>query len=161
MVANPTITGISNENANPGDSVYIYGTYLKNIQALTFAGQAITSFTSSKDGKSLGIVMPLNATSGPASITTNFGTVTTVYNVNDLVDGLIGDLEFNSSTDKFGMIGWYGGPSTGTAANAQSWLPYNPDFPGNPSNFAVLKTNVLQPGDGYGGGWPPDLSNCL
>lgn len=156
MVAIPTITGVSNENATPGDSVYIYGTYLKNIQTLTFAGQAITSFTSSKDGKSLGIVMPLNATSGPASITTKFGAATTVYNVYDLVYGLIGDLEFNSSTDKFGMIGWDGGSQvTGTAANAQSWLPYNPDFSGNLSNFGVLKTGVLQPGEGYGNGWPP------
>jgi hypothetical protein len=156
IVATPTITGVSNENAITGDSVYVYGTNLKNIQTISFAGQAITSFTSSKDGKSVGIVMPLNATSGPASITTKYGTATTVYNMHDLVNGLLGDLESNSSTDKFGMISWYGGTqSTGTAANAQSWLPYNPDFPGNPSNFAVLKTNVLQPGDGYGGGWPP------
>ena len=36
IVATPTITGISNENANTDDSVYVYGTYLKTIQTFTF-----------------------------------------------------------------------------------------------------------------------------
>ena len=37
IVAIPTITGVSNENAAAGDSVYVYGTYLKNIQLLLLA----------------------------------------------------------------------------------------------------------------------------
>ena len=47
IAATPTITGVSNENAKTGDSVYIYGTYLKSIQTFTFAGTSITSFVSS------------------------------------------------------------------------------------------------------------------
>jgi hypothetical protein len=49
IIATPVIAGISNENANPGDSVYIYGSYLKNIQKLTFAGATVTSNVSSKN----------------------------------------------------------------------------------------------------------------
>src|SRR6185369_17245629 len=50
IAATPTITSVSNENGKQGDSIYIYGTYLKNIQTLTFAGTAITSYISSSDG---------------------------------------------------------------------------------------------------------------
>ncbi|MEZ2337880.1 glycan-binding surface protein [Mucilaginibacter sp. RCC_168] len=151
--ATPVIAGISNENANPGDSVYIYGSYLKDIQTLTFAGTPVTSYKSSKDGSYVGFVLPTLTQSGPVSVTTDFGTGTTVYKVHDLVSGIIANIE----NDKWGMIGWDGGTqSTGNPANAQSWLPYNPDFPGNTSNFAVLKTNILEPGEGYGDGWPPD-----
>ena len=151
--AKPIIAAISNENPSPGDSVYIYGTYLKNIQKLTFAGTPVTSYSSSKNGSYVGFVLPTLTQSGPVSVTTEFGTGTTVYNVHDLVHGIIANME----NDKWGMIGWDGGTqSTGNPANGQSWLPYNPDFPGNTSNFAVLKTNVLEPGEGYGDGWPPD-----
>jgi hypothetical protein len=55
IIATPVIAGISNENANPGDSVYIYGTYLKNLQKLTFAGTAVTSYKSSKTEVMLGL----------------------------------------------------------------------------------------------------------
>jgi len=62
IVATPTITGVSNENANPGDSVYVYGVYLKNIQTLTYAGTAITSYKSSANGSSVGFVLPRSRT---------------------------------------------------------------------------------------------------
>ena len=54
----PTIAGISNENPRAGDFVYLYGTYLKDIQSLTFGGTTITSFKISKDFKSISFVMP-------------------------------------------------------------------------------------------------------
>ena len=87
IAAIPTITGVSNENAIQGDSVYVYGTYLKNIQTISFAGTAITSFKPSTDGSSVGFALPALSQSGPVSITTNFGTATTVYNVNDIGTG--------------------------------------------------------------------------
>ncbi len=137
--ATPTIIGISDENANPGDSVYIYGTYLRNVQALTFAGVKITSFSSnfslSGSASSIGFVMPDNAQSGPASVTTKFGTVTTVYNVHDVQTGRISDWEWGGDFN----WKWYGG---------SYYTSGSPDFPGNSTQYMVLKTNVLTAGEG-------------
>ncbi len=133
--ATPTITSISDENASPGDSVYIYGTYFKSIQAVTFAGTAITSFTSSATGNSIGFVMPSISQSGPASVTTKFGTVATVYNVNDVATGAISNWEWS------GLFNWewYGG---------SNYTSGSPDFPGNSTQYMVLKTGILAPGEG-------------
>ena len=84
IVATPTITGVSNENANTGDSVYVYGTYLKTIQTFTFSGVTITSFVTSSDASFVGFELPSLSQSGPASITTAYGTATTVYDVNNM-----------------------------------------------------------------------------
>lgn len=142
----PTITGVSNENAIAGDSVYIYGTYLKNIQSFTFAGAAITSSQSSADGSSVGFVMPSVSTIGPVSITTQFGSVTTVYNVNDIGSGT-GSISNWEWAGNFNWQ-WWGG-STLTSGDANSgWPPYNPDFPGNKSMYQVLQRGILSGGEG-------------
>jgi hypothetical protein len=133
--ATPTITGVSNENANPGDSVYVYGTYLKNIQSLTFAGANITSVASSADGSSVGFVLPTLTQSGPVSVTTPFGTATTVYNVNDIATGAISNFEWGGKFD----WSWWGGASL---------VSGSPDFPGNSSQYLTLKTGVLSSGEG-------------
>ncbi|MFI5137979.1 MAG: glycan-binding surface protein [Sphingobacteriales bacterium] len=116
IVATPTISWISNENAEAGDSVYIHGNYLKNISSLMWAGTAITSFTTSKDTKTVAFVMPtLLAQSGPVSITTSFGTDTTPYHVNTLTylqDGVIENMDGGWNFN--GMNGWWG--SDGNAA---------------------------------------------
>jgi Surface glycan-binding protein B xyloglucan binding domain len=143
IVATPTITGVSNENAKTGDSVYIYGTYLKGIQAFTFAGTSITSFVSSSDGSAVGFVLPSLSQSGPVSITTAFGTATTVYNVNDIVGvGSITICEWGNNWQ------WWGGASLYSGDPNSGWPPYNPDFPGNSTQFFALKTNPLSPGEG-------------
>jgi hypothetical protein len=106
IVATPTITCVSNENASAGDSVYVYGTYLKNIQTFTFGGAAVTSFQSSADGSSVGFVMPSISTTGPVSITTPFGSVTTIFNVNTqngVTEGLLANFEWG---DNFGYAWW-------------------------------------------------------
>ena len=144
IVATPTITGVSNENANAGDSVYVYGTYLKNIQSLSFAGTAITSSSSSSDGSSVGFVLPALTQSGPVSITTKFGTATTFYNVNDIATGALSNWEWS------GVFNWqwWGGAALYSGNPGSGWPPYNPDFPGNPSQYMVLKTAVLAAGEG-------------
>ncbi|GGA81886.1 hypothetical protein GCM10011511_01050 [Puia dinghuensis] len=144
IVATPTISGVSNENANPGDSVYIYGTYLKNIQSLSFAGTTITSFASSSDGSSVGFVLPSLTQSGPVSITTKFGATATVYNVNDIATGAISNWEWS------GVFNWkwWGGASLYCGNPSSGWPPYNPDFKGNSSQYMVLKTNILASGEG-------------
>ncbi|WP_276500146.1 glycan-binding surface protein [Terrimonas pollutisoli] len=134
--ATPTITGVSNENAIAGDSVFVYGTYFKKIQTFTFAGATITSFNASADGSSIGFVMPSISTSGPVSITTPFGTATTVYNVNDIVGvGSISNWEWGSNFN----WQWWGGSNLTSGS---------PDFPGNQSQYQVLKRGIFSSGEG-------------
>lgn len=144
IVATPTITGVSDENANPGDSVYVYGTYLKNIQTLSFAGTAVTSFTSSANGNSVGFVLPKLSQGGPVSVTTSFGTATTVYNVNDIATGAISNWEWSGAFN----WQWWGGASLYSGDPNSGWPPYNPDFPGNSSQYMVLKNGSLIAGEG-------------
>ena len=144
IVATPTLTAVSNENANPGDSVYVYGTYLKNIQTLTFAGASVSSFASSADGSSVGFVLPTLTQPGPVSVTTPFGTATTFYNVNDIATGAIANFEPNG---QFGWS-WWGGASLYSGNPGSGWPPYIPDFPGNSSQYLGLKTAVLSSGEG-------------
>jgi len=135
IVATPTITWISNENASQGDSVFVYGTYLKNIQSLSFAGTPITSFKETSDGSSVRFVLPALSKSGPVSVTTKFGATATVYNVNDVATGRISDWEWGGNFN----WQWWGG-SYYTSGSS--------DFPGNSSQYMVLKTGVLAAGEG-------------
>lgn len=134
IIATPVIAGITNENANPGDSVYIYGTYLKGIQTLTFAGTPITSFVSSNNGSHVGFILPSLTQSGPVSVTTGFGTATTAYHVNDVATGSISNWDSN-----FNWQGWGAGIQT----------KGDPNFPGNPSTYFVLDINGLSGNDGW------------
>ncbi|MBS1601700.1 MAG: hypothetical protein JST42_03455 [Bacteroidetes bacterium] len=135
IVATPTITSVSNENANPGDSVYVFGTYLKNIQSLSFAGADVTSTVSAGDGSWVGFVVPALSGAGPVSVTTKFGTTATVYNVNDIATGALSNWEWG------GVFNWqWWGGATLTSGNA--------DFPGNSSQYMVLKTGILAGGEG-------------
>ncbi|MEO6976980.1 MAG: glycan-binding surface protein, partial [Mucilaginibacter sp.] len=168
--ATPIISSISNENPSMGDSVYIYGTYLKSIQSLTFAGTAITSFTESKDTKSVSFVMPqLSAQSGPVSVITKFGTGTTIYKVNRhtyLQDGVIETMDGPLWTFG-GMGGWWGAGSGAVddAANDQyGWFTHTTDFDGvlgkDKTQFVFLNTGLASNGDGqWYNGWGIDLSN--
>jgi len=134
IVAKPVIAGVSNENANPGDSVYVYGTYLKNIKTLTYAGVAINSYTSSYNGRYVGFVLPTITQSGPVSVTTEFGTATTVYSVHDVETGSISNWDSN-----FNWQGWGAGKQTNG----------DPNFPGNSSTYFVLDISGLADGDGW------------
>lgn len=143
--ATPTITGVSNENAIAGDSVYVYGTYFKKVQTFTFAGATITSFEAAADGNSIGFVMPSISTSGPVSITTPFGTATTVYKVNDIAgDGSISNWEWGGNFN----WQWWGGANLISGDPNSGWPPYSPDFPGNKSMYMVLQRGPLSSGEG-------------
>jgi len=151
IVATPTITAVSNENAYPDDSVYVYGTYLKNIQMLTFAGTRVTSFTSSSDGSSVGFVLPVLTQSGPVSITTTFGTATTVYNVNDIdpsTSSAIPNGEWISNMENGSNWAFYGGANLVSGNPSSGWPPYYSPFPGDLSQYMYLKNGVMAPGEG-------------
>ena len=150
IVATPTITGVSNENANTGDSVYVYGTYLKNIQTFTFSGVTITSFVTSSDGSFVGFKLPSLSQSGPASITTAFGTVTTVYDVynmynvkyrNSATTGVLGNFEWG---DAFGWQ-WWGGSRLSVVSNG-GWITDCPEMTGNTGMFISIKDGPLAAG---------------
>ena len=154
----PTITGVSNENPTEGDSVYVYGTYLKNIQSFSFGGSAITSFESSADGSSVGFVMPSGSANEPVSITTQFGTVTTIFKVNTRTSntGVLANIEWGSY---FGW-NWDGaGPTlaVNNAANNGGWITVKPDFDGvlgsNNTMFLFMDKASMNAGVGSSGGW--------
>ncbi|UGU17671.1 glycan-binding surface protein [Sinomicrobium kalidii] len=131
----PVILRISNENPNAGDMVYIYGNNLSPVQSLSFAGTEISEFTGSEDGESVGFIVPELSQSGPVEIVTLGGTFTTAFNVNDLTTGIIANFEWG---DDFGWK-WWGGAELKSD---------DPDFPGNSSQYLVLKTAILDPGAG-------------
>ena len=150
IVATPTITGISNENANTGDSVYVYGTYLKTIQTFTFSGVTITSFVTSSDGSFVGFKLPSLSQSGPASITTAYGTVTTVYDVYNMYNvkyggsattGVLGNFEWG---DAFGWQ-WWGGSRLSVVSNG-GWISDCPEMTGNTGMFISIKDGPLAAG---------------
>lgn len=127
----PSITAVSNENANEGDSVYISGLNLFFIEELTFAGAAITHYTETADGTAIGFVLPALNQGGPVVITTKSGKATTPYNVNDNQTGML------CNFDNVNTFSW--GANTDNSSTA---------FPGNRGYYAVLKNGILPAGDG-------------
>ena len=138
----PSITSISNENAIEGDEVTIFGTNLFLVSELVFGGTEITDFTEVDDGTSISFVMPNITTSGPLSITTQSGSISTVFNVKDLTTGII------SKVDDFGRYEWWGGAELASGDPNSGWPSYNPDFPGNPTIYFTFNYSDIPPGQG-------------
>ena len=69
----PIITAISNVFANPGDSVFLYGTNLVLVESLSYAGTPIPSSVSNLDGTSLGFLMPAQQPTDRVLLTTKGG----------------------------------------------------------------------------------------
>ena len=136
----PTITSISNENANEGDSVYIYGLNLFFINELTFAGTQVTKYTTAGDGTSIGFVLPALTQGGPVVVSTKSGKASTPFNVNDAT-GVLCDF------DKVNTFSW------GTGIDNSSV-----DFPGNRGNYAVLSNGILPAGDGTWWDWQRSIN---
>lgn len=106
--AKPIISGISNLDPELSDSVYVYGAYLKTISSFTFGTATITNFTSSPTGSYVSFVAPdrFSYKNGPVTITTSYGTVSTVYQANtvdNVWDGLLADCWWG---DYFGVNPW-------------------------------------------------------
>jgi len=153
IAALPTITGISNENANSGDSVYVYGTYLKSIQSFSFGGVAISSYKLSGNGKSIGFILPSSVTTGPASITTAFGIAATTYGVNNIYNvksagsattGVLANMEWG---DAFGWQ-WWGDSNLSVSDPSQTggWLTLCTDMTGNTGMFMSINEASLAAG---------------
>jgi len=141
ILALPTITAISNENASAGDSVYVYGTYLKSIQTFSFGGTEISAYKLSSKGNSLGFVLPASPQSGIVSITTAFGTASTLYKVNDTSTGVLGNMEWSGP---FGWQ-WWGGSNLSVVSNG-GWITDCPEMTGNNGMFMSIKDDPLAAG---------------
>lgn len=159
----PTISSISNENANTGDTVTIYGLNLFFIQSLSFAGTPITTYTATNDGTSVSFVLPALSQSGPVILSTKSGTVRTLFNVNDVETGMLcnfddvnsyswGDYATTNSTTLFpdgrayyaqlyatnigpNDFGWYNG-GRGLNTNPVQWVPTG-EMGDTVANYAV------------------------
>jgi hypothetical protein len=126
----PTITGVSNEYANAGDEVFIFGTNLFLLTNLTFAGTEITEYTSSNDGTYVSFTLPeINGSIGPVVVGNKSGGDTTVFNINDTTGILC-------NFDDVNTMSW----GTGTSNSST-------DFPGNRGWFAELKNDGLNSGN--------------
>jgi len=106
--AKPIIAGISNCDPELGDSVYVYGAYLKTISSISFGGATITNFIEGPRGAYVSFVAPdrNSYANGPVTIVTSYGTAATVYQVNtpDKVwDGLLADCWWGNY---FGINPW-------------------------------------------------------
>ena len=137
--AKPIITGISNDNANIGDSVYVYGTYLKTIQSFSFGGATITDFTEGPSGVYVKFLAPASNSysSGPVTIVTSYGTVSTPYKVNTqngVTDGLLANFEWG---DYFGYAWW------GDITLASNMADFNGSMGTNSSQYVYFNSPVL------------------
>ena len=126
----PTISGVSNESANPGDSVKINGFNFFFIKSVRYAGVELTNYKGANDGTSISLVVPQDATAGPVTVTTNSGSVTTVYNVHDYVTGVL------NNHDGINKYAW------GVATSDNSV-----DFPGNNGKYSVFQVSNLAAGN--------------
>ncbi|HEY9258694.1 glycan-binding surface protein [Chitinophaga sp.] len=138
----PTITGISNENANVGDSIYIYGLNLFFISEMTFAGTPITGYSTAADGTAIGFVLPTLSQSGPVMINTKSGIASTTFNVNDSTTGVL------CNFDNINTFSW------GTGVDNSSV-----NFPGNRGSYAVLSNDILPAGDGNWWNWQRSINS--
>ncbi|SDS19177.1 hypothetical protein SAMN05216490_0705 [Mucilaginibacter mallensis] len=140
--AKPIIAAISDCNPDLGDSVYVYGSYLKTIQSISFGGATITNFTEGPRGIYVKFLAPgkYSYASGPVTIVTSYGTVSTVYKVNTqngVTAGLLGDFEWG---DNFGF-GW--GSNENLVANVAD---FNGSMGTNTTQYMELKIPVLAGG---------------
>lgn len=146
-VGKPSITSISNENPNAGDSVYIYGAAFKDIQTVVFSGVTISSYNAAPDYSYIAFKCPTLSSPGNVTVTTLYGTASTTFNVNDINTGIIGNFEWGNS---FGWQ-WWGGASLQSGDPNSGWPPYDPLFTGNASMYMLLNGSNVNSGDGNNG----------
>jgi hypothetical protein len=126
----PIITAISYENPNQGDVVYLYGRNFVAVESITFAGVTLSDYEVSPDSASVQFVVPALTESGPVSITTQAGSFTTLYNVNDLTTRVVANF------DDISPLGW----GSTVRDNAT-------DYPGNKAKYNVFQNDQLAPWD--------------
>jgi hypothetical protein len=87
-----TITGMNNEDAQPGDRVTIYGNNFFFVKKVIFPGgvEVDTNLTANDAGNQLQVTVPGSVTTGgPIKIETLYGTATSVLLYNELTKGVL------------------------------------------------------------------------
>lgn len=105
----PSIAGISNENALPGDSLIIFGSSLWLIDKITFpGGREITNFISNEAGTRVGMIMPdLGTDTGRLIIHAKYGTTMSDGPLNDHESGdVISNLTNSGETGEIPVLNW-------------------------------------------------------
>ncbi len=134
----PTIYSLSNENALPGDSIFIYGSSYFGVEKITFPGNIeVTNFTTNKEGTVLKTVVPSNLTSrGPISVQTVFGVGTTFFSINNINGpGVI---------NNFDDIDFYNVPGGGYSVAVSN---SSVNFPGNYGKYGVFDVASITAGN--------------
>jgi hypothetical protein len=137
----PTISSVSNENANAGDSVYIYGLNFFFVEQVTFAGTTVTDYAAAGDGTFIRFVLPSLSQSGPAIISTQSGADTTAYNLNNA------STESLCNFDNINTMNW----GTNTDNNSTN-------FPGNRGNYAILTNGIFNNSNGNWWEWQRSIN---
>ncbi|WPV01727.1 glycan-binding surface protein [Mucilaginibacter sp. cycad4] len=129
----PTISGVSNEDANPGDSVKINGLSFFFVKSVIYGGINITNFKSSNDGTSISLAVPagITQTGGIVSVETKSGKAATVYSIHNLVNGVL------NNYDNINNFSWGSGTSNSAAS-----------YPGNTGYYGIMKASNVPAGDG-------------
>ncbi|QTE39844.1 glycan-binding surface protein [Mucilaginibacter gossypii] len=129
----PTITGVSNEDANPGDSVKINGLSFFFVKSVIYGGINITNFKSSNDGTSISLAVPagITQTGGIVSVETKSGKAATVYSIHNFVNGVL------NNYDNINNFSWGSGTSNSSA-----------NYPGNAGYYGIMKASNVPAGDG-------------
>ncbi len=83
-ISKPLIDHVRSEYVNAGDSLFIYGSYFYAPLTVTFTGgSSATILAVSQDGKSITAKMPAGVQPGPITVTTNFGSKSSVFWMQD------------------------------------------------------------------------------
>lgn len=150
-VGKPSIYAISNENPNVGDSVYIHGAAFKDVQSVSFGGNdvSVANYRTADDFSYIAFKCPALNNAGVVRVETLYGVATTLFNVNDKLTGMIGNMEWG---DQFGYQ-WWGGAnlSVDDASRNGGWIYTDPLFAVNTSMFMSLISGPLSSGDGNNG----------
>lgn len=117
----PSIAGISNENALPGDSLIIFGSSLWLIDKLVLpGGREITDFVANEAGTRVGLIMPdLGTDTGRLVIHAKYGSTMSDGPLNDHESGdVISNLTNAGETGELPVFnwGWWGANRTNDAS---------------------------------------------
>src|SRR5690606_10916747 len=139
----PEIFAVSNANPSEGDSIRLYGKNLNGISSLSFGGATITDFTEDPDGFYVEFTAPNQGSysSGPVIIVSDYGTATTVYNINTqngVTEGLLANFEWG---DYFGYH-W-----SGDITLAENVADFNGSMGTNTSQIVYFNSPVLAGGE--------------
>lgn len=138
----PEIYAVSNANPSQGDSIYVIGKNLNGISSLSFGGAAISNFTEDSLGFYVKFVAPdkYSYASGPVSIVSEYGTVSTPYSINTQNDHWLGLLANFEWGDYFGYDWW------GDIKLASNIADFNGSMGKNSSQYVYFDSPVLDAG---------------